>query len=162
MVNGNRITYKFGRPGAYTLEFSESIRFQYDLDYHLLEDRQQVMIQLICHAMDQLAAGGEKGTSDRISVKRVDSQKDWELKDVNTPEKGYELKTSMYTYGRIYLYYDGLPVFGLSESSEYDYCITYLDHKYPIENWIDEVLELSLRQAECWGARTCLKTHKDQ
>lgn len=161
MVTGNRITYKFGAPGTYTLEFSESIRFQYGLDYHLLEDRQQVMIQLICHAMDQLAAGGEKGTSERISVKWVDSQKEWELKDVSNPEKRFELKTFMYTNGHIYLYYNGSPVFGLLESSEFDCCITYLNPKYPIEKWIDEVLELSLSQAECWGARTCLKTTKD-
>ena len=60
MVNGYKITYKFGAPEAYTLRFSEIIRFQYGLDYRLLEDHQQVVIQLICHAIDQLAAGGER------------------------------------------------------------------------------------------------------
>ena len=73
MVNGNRITYKFGAAEAYTLGFSESIRLQYGLDYHLLDNRQQVIIQLICHAMDQLAAGESNIRSDGIYVKWVDS-----------------------------------------------------------------------------------------
>ncbi len=157
MVNGNRITYKFGAQEAYTLGFSESIRFQYDLDYHLLEERQQVIIQLISHAMDQLAAGEANSRSDGIYVKWVDSQKDWELKDASDPEKGFELKTFMYTNARLYLYYYGVPVFGLAESSESDCCITYLDPRYPADDWIDEVLELALRQAECCGARSCFK-----
>ena len=157
MVNGNMITYKFGAAEAYTLGFSDSIRFQYGLDYHLLEERQQVIIQLICHAMDQLAAGEASSESNGIYVKWVDSQKDWELKDVSHPEKRFELKTFIYTNARLYLYYYGMPVFGLSESSESDCCITYLDPRYPANDWIDDLLELALRYAEYCGARSCFK-----
>ena len=157
MVNGYRITYKFGSPEAYVLRFSEIVQFQYGLDYRRLADHQQVLIQLICHAMDQLATGGESGKSDRVFVKWVGLQKDWELKDANNPEKGFELRTSIYTNSRLYLYYNGSPVFGLAESTDSDCCVIYLDPKCPAENWIDEVLELAFCHAESFGALSCFK-----
>ena len=76
---------------------------------------------------------------------------------MNNPEKGFELKTFMYTNARLYLYCYGVAIFGLTESSELDYCITYLDSRYPVDDWIDEVLELALWHAECCGARSCFK-----
>ena len=106
MVDGTSVMYSFGSSEAYSLDFSESIRFQYGLNYHLLGKRQQVIIQLICHAMDQLATKGENSKSDWINVKWVDSQKDWELKHVSNPEKGVELNTFMYTNARLYLFYE--------------------------------------------------------
>ena len=154
MVNGYGMTYRFGAPEDYVLVFSATVKFQYGLGYHLLTDRQQVVVQLICHAIDQLASGGEEQKPGRIYVKQVGSQDDWVLKDVNAPEKGFEVKTSEYINDRYYLYYDNTPVFGITESSEADCCISYLDPKFPAEEWIDELLESALRHAERWGARS--------
>ena len=153
VINGMRVSYKFGPEYDMDISFASSFQAQAGYSYEQCGDRAKLLFQLLCHAIHQIQYVAKK----QWRLDKIEETESWEYPD---PRPGESLEHVIQTREPVLIKHpltlekyqikaEGRLVFGVTEDYACDYRINYYD--LIDDEWIDWVLDYAQSHCERFG-----------
>ncbi len=143
IINGQRVSYKFGPMYDMDICFSDAFRMKAGgLTYEQSGSRGKLIFQLLCHAVHQLQNWKGRGWS----LEKIEEVEDYEYDDASN---GYVLVKREFTCARFQVKAEGRLVLTVREGVNHDYVVEYFD---PVNDcWMDWMLDEAERHCMRFG-----------